>query len=240
MKRLICILMLSTMLFGCAANIPAEATTEPDAPAAETAAVELDAVSAATLARYREGELQEFEGTRLDPAVGPRDNSIKGVQSVDMTAYRLTVDGLADAPMAYTYDDVLAMESEQRLITLYCVEGWDATILWEGVLMRTLLESVSPQSDANTVIFHATDGYTTSLPLSEILENDLMLAYNANGVALPPEMGYPFIFVAEDKWGYKWARWINEIELSNDASYKGYWEGYGYSNGADLDESFFD
>lgn len=240
MKRLICALILSAMLFGCAANDPAETATETDAPAAETTAAELDALSAATLARYRDGELQEYEGTRLDPAVGPRDNSIAGVQDVDMTSYVLTVDGLADAPADYTYDAVLAMPSEQRLITLYCVEGWDATILWEGVLMRTLLESVSPQADANTVIFHATDGYTTSLPLSEILENDLMLAYNANGIALPPEMGYPFIFVAEDKWGYKWARWVNEIELSNDASYKGYWEGFGYSNGADLDESFFD
>ena len=42
-----------------------------------------------------------------------------------------------------------------------------------------------------------------------------MLAFNANGIELPPEMGYPFIFVAEDKWGYKWARWVNRIELSS-------------------------
>lgn len=225
-EKVLCVFLFAALLFGCASPAPsetAETETEPDA------------VSAATEARYREGELREYEGTRLDPAVGPRDNSIGGVQSVDMTGYLLTVDGLAGLPTDYSYDEVLAMPSEQRLVTLHCVEGWDATILWEGVTLRTLLETVEPQGDANTVIFHATDGYTTSLPLQEILENDLMLAYNANGIALPPEMGYPFIFVAEDKWGYKWARWVSRIELSSDENYLGYWESYGYGNDADLE-----
>ena len=49
-------------------------------------------------------------------------------------------------------------------------------------------------------------------------------------------MGFPFIFVAEDKWGYKWARWINRIELSSDESYQGYWESGGYSNEGNLSE----
>jgi hypothetical protein len=111
---------------------------------------------------------------------------------------------MADNPASYTYDQVKVLPGEQRLITIYCVEGWDATILWKGVTMKTLLDAAGVQQEANTVIFHAVDGYTTSLPLQEILDNDLMLAYDANGIALPPEMGYPFIFVAEDKWGYKW------------------------------------
>ena len=71
---------------------------------------------------------------------------------------------------------------------------------------------------------------------SRLLSGNLLLAYGANGIALPPEMGYPFIFVAEDKWGYKWARWVSRIELSSDPSYKGYWEGYGYSNEGNLDQ----
>ncbi|MEL7602620.1 MAG: molybdopterin-dependent oxidoreductase [Bacillota bacterium] len=195
-----------------------------------------DAVSAATMQRYREGELREYEGTKLDPAVGPRDNSIKGIQQVDISTYQLTVDGLVDTPAAYAYDQVKALSGEQRLITIYCVEGWDATILWKGVAMKTLLDAAGVQQEANTVIFHAVDGYTTSLPLQEILDNDLMLAYDANGIALPPEMGYPFIFVAEDKWGYKWARWVNRIELSDDAGYQGYWERNGYSNEGNLNE----
>ncbi len=223
--RIICLAVAALLLTGCAV------ATEP---ATETTSPAQDAVSAATMERYRDGELREYDGERLDPAVGPRDNSIKGVQYVDISTYRLTIDGLADDPQTYTYDEVTALPSEERLIRIYCVEGWNANILWKGVPMKTLLEAASPQADANTVIFHAVDGYTTSLPLSEILDNDLMLAYDANGIALPPEMGYPFIFVAEDKWGYKWARWVDRIELSSDDSYEGYWEGYGYSNEADL------
>lgn len=229
MKRYSIFLLLFLLLAsGCAAMAPApEKTALPDG------------VSAATMERYREGELMEYNGEKLDPAVGPRDNSIKGVQQVDISTYQLTVDGLADAPQTYTYDDVLAMPSEERLIRLYCVEGWNANILWQGVSMKTLLESAKPKAEVNTVIFHAVDGYTTSLPLQEILEGNLILAYNANDIALPPEMGYPFIFVAEEKWGYKWARWVNRIELSSDDSYQGYWESNGYSNDADLGKPSF-
>lgn len=229
MKRYSIFLLLFLLLAsGCAAKAPApEETALPDG------------VSAATMERYREGELMEYNGEKLDPAVGPRDNSIKGVQQVDISTYQLTVDGLADAPQTYLYDDVLAMPSEERLIRLYCVEGWNANILWQGVPLKTLLESAKPKAEVNTVIFHAVDGYTTSLPLQEILEGNLILAYNANGIALPPEMGYPFIFVAEEKWGYKWARWVNRIELSSDDSYQGYWESNGYSNDADLGKPSF-
>ena len=195
-----------------------------------------DAVSAATEARYRDGELREYEGTRLDPAVGPRDNSISGVQQIKEQDVQLAIDGLVDSPQNYSYAEVTALLSEERLVRLDCVEGWSATILWKGVPMNTLLDAAGVQPEANTVIFHAADGYTTSLPLSEIQEKNQLLAYDANGIALPPQMGYPFIFVAEDKWGYKWARWVNRIELSSDESYQGYWESNGYSNEGNLSE----
>ena len=61
-----------------------------------------------------------------------------------------------------------------------------------------------------------------------------------NNVTLPSERGFPFQLVAESKWGYKWIKWITEIELSNDIDYRGFWEQRGYSNTANLNESFFD
>ena len=221
-------MLLIVLLFsGCAKPAPAEEETTADA------------VSAATMERFRDGELREYNGEKLDPAVGPRDNSIKGVQYVDLADYTLTIDGLANQPQSYTYDDVTKMPSDERLLRLYCVEGWNANILWKGVTMQALLASADPKAEVNTVIFHAVDGYTTSLPLQEILDQNLILAYDANGIALPPEMGFPFILVAEEKWGYKWARWVNRIELSSDASYQGYWESNGYSNDADLGKPSF-
>lgn len=195
-----------------------------------------DAMSAATEDRYRENEIREYQGARLDPAVGPRDNSISGVQQVDISDYTLTIDGLVDKKTVLSYDDVLAMEPDIRLITLHCVEGWDATILWEGVRLTDIIGLAGAQPEAVTVIFEAVDGYTTSLPYDIIKEKQLILAYNANGIPLPPEMGYPFIVVAEDKLGYKWARWVNGIKLSNDAGYQGYWEQRNFTNSADISE----
>ena len=227
-RSIVWMLLIVLLLAGCAPQTaPAEESELPDA------------VSAATMERYREGELREFEGAMLDPAVGPRDNSIKGIQFVDLSTYELTIDGLANQPQTYSYEEVLSMPSVERLLRLYCVEGWNANILWKGIAMQTLLTAADPKAEANTVIFHAVDGYTTSLPLQEILDNNLILAYDANGIALPSEMGFPFIFVAEDKWGYKWARWVSRIELSSDDTYQGYWEQFGYSNDAELGKPSF-
>lgn len=195
-----------------------------------------DTHTEASLARFRVGEIKDYQGKILSPAVGPRDNSINGVQNVDIQAYRLKITGLVSQGISLTYDEVIAKDAYQRLITLYCVEGWNARILWEGVLLEDLIKMANPNLSVNTVIFHASDGYTTSLPYALIKEKQIILAYKANGIALPPEMGYPFIVVAEEKFGYKWARWVTEIELSSDASYKGYWESRGYSNTADLDK----
>jgi len=72
------------------------------------------------------------------------------------------------------------------------------------------------------------------------MDNDILLAYKMNDVILPPERGFPFQLVAEDKWGYKWIKWVKEIELSDNVNYKGYWESRGFSNEGDLDKSFLE
>ena len=55
-----------------------------------------DVVSGATNARYRENEITEYKGARLDPAIGPRDNSISGIQYLDVSSYTLEINGLVD------------------------------------------------------------------------------------------------------------------------------------------------
>lgn len=194
-----------------------------------------DTYTQATLGRFRADEIMAYQGQRLDPAIGPRDNSIKGVQTLNVDSYTLTLTGLYGSSLSLSYDDVVAYPIHQRLITLHCVEGWEATILWEGVALMDLINLANPSAEVTTIIFHASDGYTTSLPLETIESKNLILAYRANGLPLPPEMGYPFIVVAQDKLGYKWARWVTEIELSSDSDYQGYWESRGYSNLGNVD-----
>jgi len=194
----------------------------------------VDGVSKATESRYSKLEIRDYEGTRLDPSVGPRDNSISGIQEVDIDSYTLEITGLVNQETTLKYDEVLALPAYEKLIILHCVEGWDATVLWKGALLKDIIDLADPDKEANSVIFHCVDGYTTSLPLADIIEKNMIFAYSTNNITLPAPLGFPFIVVAEDKLGYKWARWVNEIELSSDTEYRGYWEQRGYDNEADV------
>jgi len=185
-------------------------------------------------------EVRAFEGKDLSSVNDFRENSIKGTQQINETDYRLTITGQTNRTVVFTYGDVQSgYPRYSKVVTLYCVEGWDATILWEGVLVRDLLSDAGIDPRANTVIFTAHDGYTTSFPLAYLMDREIIMAYRMNNVTLPAERGYPFALVAEDKWGYKWIKWIERIELSANPAYRGYWEQRGYSNTADLGQNFF-
>ena len=188
-----------------------------------------------------EVQVKEYNGERLSSIDDFSDNSIKGPQHIDISTYRLKVTGLVAKPLSYTYEEVIGkFRSYRKPVTLDCVEGWSVKILWEGLLVRDILNQAGAQPTVNIVIFHAYDGYTTSLPLQYVIDNGILLAYKMNGMIIPPERGFPFQLVAEQKWGYKWIKWVTEIELSGDVNYRGYWEKAGYSNDADLDKPFID
>ncbi len=212
------IVFTALILCGCAACLNSEKATELEAM-----------------------HVKEYSGERLSSINDFHENSIKGAQYIDPATYRLKVIGLAARPQSYTYDEVInKYKSYTKPVTLDCVEGWSVKILWEGLLIKDLLNEAGVLPAANTVIFHAYDGYTTSLPLKYVLDNNILLAYKMNGVTIPPARGYPFQLVAEQKWGYKWIKWVTQIELSDDLDYKGYWEKAGYSNDAGLEKPFFD
>jgi DMSO/TMAO reductase YedYZ molybdopterin-dependent catalytic subunit len=185
-------------------------------------------------------EVMAYQGNDLSSVNDFRENSIRGPQYVNTSDYRLTVTGLTNKTDVYTYQEVLTRYPHYtKIVTLFCVEGWDVTILWEGVLVRDLIRESGLDPRANTVIFTAHDGYTTSFPLDYLMNNDIIMAYRMNNVTLPAERGYPFQLVAQDKWGYKWIKWIEKIQVTDDPNYRGYWEQRGYSNTADLDKNFF-
>ena len=185
-------------------------------------------------------EVREYQGQRLSSVSDFRENSIKGPQYIDIASYELKISGLVEKPMSYTYDKVIKdYEHYKKMVRLDCVEGWSANILWEGMLVRDLLAKAKVLPEAKVIIFHAYDGYTTSFPIEYIMNNDIIMAYKMNEIIIPPERGFPFQLVAESKWGYKWIKWITEIELSDNANYQGFWESRGYSNEGDLDKGFF-
>jgi DMSO/TMAO reductase YedYZ molybdopterin-dependent catalytic subunit len=180
-------------------------------------------------------EIREYEGQDLSSIGNFRENSIRGPQYINASTYRLAITGLVNNTLEYTYDDVInGFQKYQKVITLHCVEGWSVKILWEGFLIKDLLNEAGIDPNATVVIFRAYDGYSTSHPLDYLLDNDrnILIAYKMNGLVLPPERGFPFQLVAESKYGYKWIKWITSIEVSDDEGFRGYWESRGFSNDA--------
>jgi DMSO/TMAO reductase YedYZ molybdopterin-dependent catalytic subunit len=185
-------------------------------------------------AKAKTVEIREYKGEKLDSIDRFRENSIQGPRHIDIKAYKLKVGGLVDKPLILTYDEVLARPAESRVNIIHCVEGWDVKVLWEGVPVAALIDAAGAKASANTVIFRSADGYSTSLPLAYIRQKDILLAYKMNGMTLPEARGFPFEVAAEDKWGYKWAKWVTAIELSDNPDFRGYWESRGFNNNGDL------
>jgi len=214
-SMLACALAVTLLLAGCVAGPATDAETGEPIP--------LETV-----------EVREYEGKRLDSVNDFRENSIKGPQTVDIDSYTLQVLGKVQSPLTLSYDDVIDRDTFKKVVRLNCVEGWSVDILWEGVRLVDLLEEAGYDKTGKVVIFRCYDGYSTSMPLSTVVDRDMLLAFKMNGIDLPRERGYPFQVVAEDKLGYKWAKWVTSIEVSDDENYKGYWESRGYRNDADF------
>ena len=120
-----------------------------------------------------------------------------------------------------------------------CVEGWGFDAKWTGFRVTDLLDLAGLGPEAVYVVFHSADGYSTGLNLDYLRNEEIIMAYGINGVTLPPERGFPFQLVAKDKYGYKWAKWIVGIEVTNEAQ-RGYWESRGYSDNANVGEFPFE
>ena len=218
------VLLGSWTAFGCTP------VAQPRATLAPTPTAPPQPTTAPPVADLGSVEIRSYRGKRLDAVSSEPENSIRGPQHVDLKAYRLSVTGLVAKPLSLTYDDVTAMPAYEKVTTLYCIEGWSVTYLWRGVLVKDLLARAGFDANGKIVIFRCVDGFSTSLPLDFIVGRDILLAYGMNGVVMPPERGFPFQVVAEDLLGYKWAKWVTGIEVSDKTSFTGYWESRGADN----------
>lgn len=185
-------------------------------------------------ARYPE-EITQYQGVSLSPINAVYQNAIAGTQYINQTTYRLKITGLVDKTLDYTYDQVVNNHrTYPKIATILCIEGWSATLLWEGISVNDLLKEAGIKPETTVVIFRASDGYTTALPTNYIADNNIVIAYRINNVTLTPQIGWPFMLVGQNEYGYKWIKWLTEIEASNDTGYLGYWESRGWPNDATI------
>jgi len=152
---------------------------------------------------------------------------------LDLESWKLTVDGEVENSVTLTWKDLLALPSHEYTSDFHCVEGWSvANRKWFGVKFATLAELVKPKPDAKHVFFTCMDGYTTSLDLADLLEDDVILAYRHDGKPLEESLGAPLRLVVPKKYAYKSAMWIERITFMKTKKL-GYWEERGYSDTAD-------
>jgi DMSO/TMAO reductase YedYZ molybdopterin-dependent catalytic subunit len=163
------------------------------------------------------------------------NNAISGTQVIDPAVYRLKVTGLVERNLSLSYEELLALPAYSEAAYMPCVEGWGSYAKWTGFRATDLLNRSGLLPSAKYVVFHSIEGYSTGLPLDYLQEEKTLMAYGINDLTIPPERGFPLQLVAKGRYGYKWAKWITEVEVTDEES-KGYWESRGYSNSAIVGE----
>jgi DMSO/TMAO reductase YedYZ molybdopterin-dependent catalytic subunit len=156
---------------------------------------------------------------------------LNNIPQITPVYWMMRLYGLVEKPLAFSYDDLLAMPSIEQTCTLACVGSSARTPMignarWKGVPLSHLLEQITISPTARYAQLHAADGYTTYLEV-DILDTG-MLAYQMNGEALPPEHGYPVRLIVPGLYGYKMPKWIQRIEFT-DQPMPGSWEKRGWS-----------
>ena len=148
-------------------------------------------------------------------------------------AWNLKVYGLVEESRTLTWNEFLKLPKVTSVSDFHCVEGWSVLDnRWEGVLFKEIANMAKPRKRARYVTFECDDGYTTSLRLSNLLNDDVLLAYKLNDENLKPENGGPVRLVVPKKYAYKSAMWLRGIKFTSEKE-SGYWEKRGYSYTAD-------
>ncbi|XBS71580.1 molybdopterin-dependent oxidoreductase [Acerihabitans sp. KWT182] len=154
----------------------------------------------------------------------PEDN----VPEVDIADWRLEVSGRVADKRPWTLQDLRTLPQLSQITRLICIEGWSAVGQWSGVPLKTFLQRVGADLRAGFVGFRCADRYYSSLDMATALHPQTTLALDFIGKALPDEFGYPLRLRVPTKLGFKNAKHIVAITVT-DTNPGGYWEDQGYN-----------
>ena len=150
------------------------------------------------------------------------------VPEIDVPNYRLEVSGKVAKPASWTLEQLQRLPQDDQITRLICIEGWSAIGHWRGVPLRTLLQRVGADTQARYVGFRCDDRYYSSLDMATALHPQTILALEFDGKPLPPDYGYPLRLRVPTKLGFKNAKHIAAIFVT-DQNPGGYWEDQGYN-----------
>jgi len=153
--------------------------------------------------------------------------------NIPLAQWRLTIDGLVAQPMRLDWDAFQALPQSDLESDIHCVTAWSRfDNRWRGVAVMDLLERVQPRAEADFVVLHSFDTYTTNLPLEEFAMDGALLATHWEGKPLTVDHGGPVRAIVPQLYFWKSAKWLKRIEFIA-ADRPGFWEERGYHNFGD-------
>jgi hypothetical protein len=152
--------------------------------------------------------------------------------------WKLIVDGLARNPLSLRFADLIALARQDQITDFHCVGGWSVEdVPWNGVSLSSMLDLAGADPSATHLSFYSVGGeYSESLPISVAREPHTLLGYGVGGSTLPLAHGFPLRLVVPRLFGYKNAKYLSRIEVT-DHAITGYWEQYGYSYAGEVSPS---
>jgi DMSO/TMAO reductase YedYZ molybdopterin-dependent catalytic subunit len=145
---------------------------------------------------------------------------------VSPSEWTFSIVGEVDEPKRWTWDEFRKLPSETFTVDIHCVTKWtklDTT--WTGVSVATILEQV--ETGADYAIAYSDGGYTTNLPVDDLMGRQAWIAYEYDGQPLDPEHGGPARLLVPHLYLWKSAKWVRGISLQNEDE-PGFWESNGY------------
>ncbi|MBI2304336.1 MAG: sulfite oxidase-like oxidoreductase [Chloroflexi bacterium] len=151
----------------------------------------------------------------------------------DPEAWDFHIQGLVARPLCLSWAELKALPRTVSVSDFHCVTGWSRLDnRWEGVAFKALYELAQVQPEARFVTLWDHQLYSSSLPLADLLRDDVLLAYRHDGSDLAPEHGGPLRLVVPHRYAYKSVKWVRGMRFTAEQE-MGFWEQRGYSNTAD-------
>jgi DMSO/TMAO reductase YedYZ molybdopterin-dependent catalytic subunit len=150
---------------------------------------------------------------------------------IDLGGWQFTLATETGARHTWSWQELLALPSETVTVDIHCVTKWSKLgTHWEGVSLDTLLADV--ETSADYVMAHSYGGYTTNLPLADLMDGQAWVAYRYDGEDLAAEHGGPARLLVPHLYFWKSAKWVTGLEMMPEDS-PGFWESAGYHNYGD-------
>jgi DMSO/TMAO reductase YedYZ molybdopterin-dependent catalytic subunit len=153
---------------------------------------------------------------------------IDQLPDVDAQTFRLELTGLVKGKRVWTLAELNSLPQRSQVTRHICIEGWSAIGKWGGVNFSDFLALAGADTAAKYVSLHCADNYWTSIDMATALHPQTQLTLTYDGEVLPLKYGFPIKLRMPTKLGYKNAKHIVAITVTNEFP-GGYWENQGYN-----------